>query len=330
MERLGSFWLTKPLYDFKGGNDASLPGVGVVFGPDGLLYGTTYQGGTYNNGTVFSLGPAPGICGAPFCPRTETVLYSFGYAPGVAGPTGEVTFDQAGNIYGTAQNGPHGAGGVYELTRSGNDWVEQVIYGFTGGDTFSGVIFDGAGNLYGTTTLGTGIVFQLVPSNGSWIENILYYLRGQGDGSAPHGGLIFDRAGNLYGTTTSSGVGNGGTVFELSPANGSWTFTTIYSFVGTSSCGPNAALAMDAAGSLYGTTVCDGAYGKGSAFKLTRSDSTWTYTTLHDFCSDGFYCSDGFWPNGKLVLDPAGNIYGTSLAGGSGPAGVGVVWEITP
>lgn len=87
---------------------------------------------------------------------------------------------------------------------------------------------------------------------------------------------------------------------------------------------------MDAAGSLYGTTVCDGAYGKGSAFKLTRSDSTWTYTTLHDFCSDGFYCSDGFWPTGKLVLDLAGNIYGTSLAGGSGPAGEGVVWKITP
>ena len=201
VERLGSFWLTSPLYDFKGGNDASLPGVGVVFGPDGLLYGTTYQGGTHNNGTVFSLGPAPGVCQAFICPRTETVLYSFGFEPDVAGPTGEMTFDQQGNIYGTAQNGPHGGGGVYELVRAGNDWIEQIIYGFpqNGGTPFSGVIFDASGNLYGTTT-GHGLpsggsVFQLVPSNGGWTQNVLYHFQEQSDGYEPHGGLTFDQIG---------------------------------------------------------------------------------------------------------------------------------------
>ncbi len=113
------------------------------------------------------------------------------------------------------------------------------------------------------------------------------------------------------------------------PSHGGWTFTTIYSFVGSPSCGPIADLILDAAGNLYGTSVCDGAYGEGSAFKLTPSGGTWTYSSLHDFCADGLpTCSDGYRPSGRLALDTAGNIYGTSLVGG--PFENGVVWEITP
>jgi uncharacterized repeat protein (TIGR03803 family) len=113
----------------------------------------------------------------------------------------------------------------------------------------------------------------LVPGNGGWTENILYNFQGGSDGDHPYGGLIFDHAGNIYGTTFGGGDQSAGTVFELTPSNGVWTFTTIYSFVATSTCpdgagsgGPIASLVMDAAGSLYASTVCDGAYGLGSAF----------------------------------------------------------------
>jgi len=346
LQRSGSDWVVNPLNIFDG-TDGTYPQNGVAFGPDGLLYGTAHNGGTDDNGVVFSLGPAAGICRGFFCPRTETVLYNFGYSPDAAGPTGDVTFDQAGNIYGVASDGPYSQGAVYEVMRSGEGWIESVIYGFgqkneDGNGPYGGVIFDNAGNLYGTTAIGgsynEGTVFQLVPANGGWKENILYSFQGGSDGAQPWGALIFDHAGNLYGTTFGGGNQNAGTVFELTPSNGGWAFTTIYSFFGTSACqdgngrgGPIASLVMDAAGSLYASTVCDGAYGLGSAFKLTRSGGTWTYTDLHDFCSEGrATCSDGYFPSGRLALDPAGNIYGTSVNGGHHYLAEGVAWEITP
>ena len=328
MQRFGSDWAFDLLYTFHG-DDGRGPDA-VAFGPDGVLYGTTHNGGQNNldNGTVFSLEPASATCRTFICLWTGSLLYSFGDPPDAGGPMGNLTFDQAGDIYGTAATGPDGAGSVYELTRSGSGWSEKVIYGFQDEQyTYSGVIFDGAGNLYGTTTLGSGIVFQLVPTNGSWRENVLYYLRGN-DGSTPLAGLIFDRGGSLYGTTSAGGVGNGGTVFRLSPLSGGWTFTTIYSFAGKPSCGPAADLVMDAAGSLYGTTMCDGAHGHGSAFRLTPSGGSWTFTSLHDFCEGGPPCSDGYSPSGRLALDSAGNVYGTSLLGGDYYNGV--LWEITP
>jgi uncharacterized repeat protein (TIGR03803 family) len=142
------------------------------------------------------------------------------------------------------------------------------------------VIFDNNHNLYGTTFFGglhdTGTIYQLVQGSGGWVQNILHSFSGQSDGGHPRGRLISDAAGNYYGTTSDAGVGNGGTVFELTHSNGNWTLTTLYSFVGDSSCGPFAGLTMDATGSLYGTTLCDGAFGKGSVFKLTRSGDTWS------------------------------------------------------
>ncbi len=216
LQRFGTSWVFNPLYIFHG-NDGDNPLAAVVFGPDGVLYSTADGGGQYSNGLVFSLGPASAACPAFVCLRTETVLYNFGYFPDAAGPTGTLTFDQAGNIYGTALSGPNGAGSVYELTRSGNGWTEEVLYGFRGAEPFGGVIFDHAGNLYGTTSLGTGnggTVFQLVPGSGGWTQHTLYNFHAQGDGYDPRGGLIFDREGNLYGTTYSGGVGDGGTVLS--------------------------------------------------------------------------------------------------------------------
>ena len=337
MRHMGTFWLFDPLYVFQSQEDGVYPQNGVVFGSDGLLYGTTGDGGTDNNGTVFRLEPPAGTCRAVICHWTKSVLYNFGYGPDAGGPIGDLTFDAAGNIYGVAGDGAQSGGSVYELAPSGGGWIESVLFSFPvnngiPSDPTGGVIFDSNHNLYGMTVSGaphnTGTIYQLVQGSGGWVQNVLHSFSGQTDGDHPRGRLISDQAGNYYGTTSDAGVGNGGTVFELTHSNGNWTLTTLYSFVGNSSCGPFAGLTMDAGGSLYGTTWCDGAYGEGSVFKLTRSGDTWTYATLHDFCADGLPCSDGYKPAGRLVLDANGNIYGTTVSGGQFLNGL--LWEITP
>jgi len=333
----GSNWSLNPLYEFTGGRDGANPEARVIFGPNGTLYGTTYAGGTYNGGTVFSLRPYPTVCKTALCPWAETVLYPFsrgadGYYPSPA----DLIFDQAGNIYGTTI-APSGDGVVYELTPSGGGWTESVLHSFSGSPDgagpYGGVIRDNAGNLYGTTESGgtgsgQGTVFELTYSTGSgWSESILYSFQGGSDGGVPLVGLIFDPLGNLYGATSDGGSGGGGTVFKLTPFGGSWTFSLVYSFTGNL-CGPGGKLVMDGAGSLYGTTACDGAYNEGSIFELTPSNGAWTYRSLHDFCAGGYPCSDGRFPLGNVVFDTSGNLYGTAEQGGTDDGGV--VWEITP
>src|SRR5271166_1949839 len=238
---------------------------------------------------------------------------------------------------GSGCGGNNGCGTVYKLTPSNGGWTESVLYSFQGGSDgafpYAGVIFDQAGNLYGTTAYGggsgcagngCGTVFQLTSSGSGWVENTLYSFQGGNDGASPFGGLIFDQSGNLYGSTaytSSFGVG-GGTVFELSPSGSNWIHTVLYSFSG--GAGPYDTLTIDA-GNLYGTTNRDGAYGYGSVFKLTHSGGGWTYTSLHDFTAG----SDGGYVYGGVILDSSGNLYGTTQYGGSG-GDTGVVWEITP
>lgn len=276
------------------------------------------------------------------------MLYRFtGSSDGATPGSGNVVFDQAGNLYGTTtsggvQNCEFGSpcGVVYELTPSNGGWTESGLYSFQGGsdgDTpEAGVIFDQAGNLYDTTAYGglacpgngCGTVFRLAPSGPDWTEKVLYTFRDGGDGANPEGGLIFDQSGNLYGTAANGGASDGGTVFELTPSSGNWTLALLYSLVGIGNPGPFGNLTMDAAGNLYGTTAGDGAYGYGSVFKLTPSNGGWTYTSLHDFCSSGIPCSDGAYPYGNVILDENGNLFGTASC--SGPQGYGVVFEITP
>jgi uncharacterized repeat protein (TIGR03803 family) len=259
-------------------------------------------------------------------------------------------FDQAGNLYGTTSGGGggncdsgYGCGVVYELAASNGKWTEKVLYPFGGGadgaaPNLAAVIFDKAGNLYGTTYLGgdlgacygygCGVVFQLTPSGSDWTEQVLYTFTGGNDGQKPVGGLIFDGSGNLYGSTSTSGTGDGGTVFELTPSNDNWVPSFLYSFQGG---GPYASLSMRAAGNLYGTDDGGGAYGDGSIFKLTpNADGTWTYTSLHDFAGG----SDGDGPISNVIFDAKGNLYGTAMSGGDlhcgGGFGCGVIWEITP
>jgi len=141
------------------------------------------------------------------------------------------------------------------------------------------------------------------------------------------GGLIFDAAGDLYGTTARGGAGGGGTAFELTSTGGQWTFNLLYSFnapiQGHDFPGSHASLAMDAAGNLYGTTVYDGVDAHGAVFKLTPSNGSWTYTSLHDFTGG----TDGAQPESNVVFDSQGNMYGTASAAGTVE---GTAWQITP
>jgi uncharacterized repeat protein (TIGR03803 family) len=291
------------LYSFKGGNDGAWPYGGLIKDSAGNLYGTTYQGGTDNAGTVFKLTPN-GI---------ETVLHSFG--PGNDGgfPYGDLIIDSKGNLYGTTSGGGIGGNGtVFKVAHNG---TEKVLYAFAGypkdgANPWAGLTRDGSGNLYSTTEYGgahnSGTIFKLAP-NGK--ESLLYTFTGGNntDGAWPFGGLIKDSAGNLYGTTTGGGVYSGGTVFKVAP-NGAET--VIYAFAGYPNDGsfPGAGLIADSAGNVYGTTAYGGMGNAGTVFKLAPNG---TETVLYAFTGG----SDGANPAAHLTIDK-GRLYGTTYQGG--------------
>ena len=351
-----SGWTLDPLYSFQGSADGANPVARVVFGPDGSLYGTTEYGGTTGYctggcGTVFNLKPQPSACKTAICPWIETILRRF--TSGGDFPESEVIFDAAGTLYGTAYTGgslaPGGGSGcwpscgnVYKLTPSGGSWTESVLYNFTGyqyGDDganpVGGLIFDSAGNLYGTNSnygnCGFGTLFKLTPSGGGWTETLLHDFCGGGDGGKPGASLIADASGNFYGATPGAYPGYGtirGSAFMFTPSGAGGTYKLLYTFAEYGG-GPAGQLVMDGAGNLYGTTITGGnsgcgAYGCGTIFKLTPSGGSWTYTELYDF-SGG---SDGGNPYSNLVMDGSGNFYGTASMGGQ--YGNGVIFEFTP
>jgi uncharacterized repeat protein (TIGR03803 family) len=330
--------------------DGGQPSGGLVFDAQGNLYGTTLEGGTSGQkaGTVFELSPASDGS------WTETVLYSFTGGQDGAGPNGRVIFDAQGNLYGTtAYGGASNFGTVFKLTRgSDGTWTEAVLHSFTDGtdgeSPFAGLVFDPAGNLYGTTvdggtTNGFGTVFSLKPvSEGRWKEEVIHRFQGGRDGIYPFGGVIVDAAGNLYGAT-SYGGGLGcvgllgcGTVFKLRPnANGTFTEQVLYRFTGSEGVGPNAGVILDTAGNLYGTTSSGagsgcGGIGCGTVFELSPlSGGGWKTHFIYRF---NVYWH-GWQPDAGLVLDAAGNLYGTAAYGGGrgcGGIGCGVVFELKP
>ena len=214
--------------------------------------------------------------------------------------------------------------------------MENVLYHFgdNGIQPFGGVIFDAAGNLYGTTSQGgaydSGTVFELTPTaGGGWMENVLYRFGDKiMDGKNPLAGLTFDAAGSLYGTTIFGGAYGGGTVFALTPtAGGSWTEKVLHSFYynGTDGIEPIGGVIFDAAGSLYGTTDGGGA-GGGIVFEFTpTAGGSWTEKVLHSFHYNG---TDGIRPDAGLIFDAAGSLYGTTTQGGAYDRGT--VFELTP
>jgi uncharacterized repeat protein (TIGR03803 family) len=325
----GSGWIFTPIYSFQGGSDGASPQAKVIVGPDGSLYGTTAAGGgsgcnqSLGCGTVFNLRPSPTACKTALCPWNETVLYNFVGGNDGATPEAELVFDHAGNLYGTTYAGGQNKGGtVFELTPSGSGWTESVLYTFSGfGNGLypaAGVIFDPAGNLYGTTAGGgqggNGTVYQLTPSGSGWTEKAIYIFQGGTDGSYPHASLVLDPAGKLYGTNLEA-------VYELSPSGGGWTFSVLYNLSSPSDLF-NGALSIDASGNLYGGNGGGGHYGYGSIFKLAPSNGSWTPTVLYQFTGGG----DGTYPIG-VVRDTKGNLYGTTFEGGADEY-YGVVFEV--
>jgi uncharacterized repeat protein (TIGR03803 family) len=334
----------KILHSFNyNGRDGYNPLAGLILDVAGNLYGTTLLGGSgtcsdgngvvIGCGAVFELTPAANGC------WSEQILHSFhnNGTDGV-GPYSGVVFDAAGNLYGTTIGGGiYAYGTVYELTpRTGGGWRQMILHNFEdadGQEPRGGVILDGLGNLYGTTLHGgtffNGVAFELSPqTDGPWTEIVLHSFGGSGDGFIPDSGPIFDQAGNLDGTTDLGGAfGLGGTAFELTPAaGGSWTETVMYSFGnGTDGCCPLAGLTLDASGNLYGTTLGGGTAGFGTAFELTAAGGgVWNETQLHSF-GEG---EDGSVPDGGLIFDTSGNLYGTTDSGGT--YGYGTVFEIVP
>jgi uncharacterized repeat protein (TIGR03803 family) len=271
------------------------------------------------------------------------VLYTFKGGKNAGHPFDALIFDGNGNLYGTTLEGGGTCGGnpcgtVFKLAPNSNGgWTESVLYRFKGGrdgmQPYGSLIFDQAGNLYGTTALGgnascyhgCGTVFKLAPnSNGSWTESVLHSFCSFAkcaDGAVPYSGLIVDSSGNLYGTTFGGGAHDVGVVFKLKAnSNGSWAESVLYNFGSVGGGEPFAGLTFDAGGNLYGTT--QGGYGL--VFKLTpNSNGTWTEHVIHTFTGG----KDGAVPWAGLSFDGAANIYGTTSQGGAGNGGT--VFKLT-
>jgi uncharacterized repeat protein (TIGR03803 family) len=327
-------WGEDLLLSFNG-VDGYAPYSGLIFDSSGDLYGTTSDGGTHGEGTAFELIPKGGGV------WTRKVLHNFN-ANEKDGtyPNAGLIIDGNGNLYGTT-----GVGGVYndgvafELTPiEGGGWSEKILHtfrpnGIDGTRPNASLILDSTGNLYGTTPGGgaynDGTVFELTPNaDGEWTEKVLHNFNpNRSDGLYPKASLIFDASGNLYGTTLTGTHGDG-TVFELTPKGGSWTETILHNFASNGEDGgqPYASLIFDAEGNLYGTTAEGGINNGGTVFELTpKSDGSWAETVLHKFNQKE---KDGIDPYSNLTFDAAGDLYGTTEAGGT--YNVGTVFELTP
>jgi len=307
----------KVIYSFAGGTDGESPVAGVVRDSSGNFYGTTNTGGADSAGTVFKLSKT----------GVETVLYTFtggtdGYLP-YAG----VILDKSGILYGTtAFGGAFNAGTIYEVNTVTSQ--ETVLHSFVAGSTtdgslpYAGLIEDAKGNLYGTTLEGgdisceegegCGVVFKFDAMTGK--ETVLYTFTGNPDGERPEASLIRDAEGNLYGTTSAGGPADAGTVFEVIAATR--TESVLYSFTGgNDGKRPVANLARDTAGNLYGTTYMGGSALSGTVFKVDTSNQE---TVLYNFTGG----ADGQYPFAGVIIDSQGNLYGTTIFGGTSSDGV--------
>ena len=297
------------LYSF--GATSGLTRAGVVMDSAGNLYGTIPSGPT-NDGVVYKLSPE----------GTQTILHAFTGPPDGSTPFAGVILDSAGNVYGTTFGGGASFDGtVYEVDTAGN---ETVLYSFQGGadgtEPQAGLVRDSSGNLYGTMTNGgtanEGQVYE-VAATGQ--KSVLYSFPAMADGAIPLSGLIGDAEGNFYGTTWSGGTWNAGIVYKLTRSGDE---TVLYTFTGGADGGkPLGNLARDSAGNLYGTTFSGGG-GEGVVYRL---DPAGQETVLHAFGGSGTGLDGG--PEGGVILDSAGNLYGTTSGGGEG---FGTVFQLDP
>lgn len=325
------------IHNFTGGSDGAYPSTGLTIDSAGHLYGTAFSGGANHYGTVFFL-TASGS-GWNFA-----TLHSFAAGSDGAGPMSRPLLRPDGSLYGSTSaggtgtcftsNGYHGCGIIYKISPPrgpiGLTWSMAVLYRFNGTDGSypqGDLTFDSSGYIYGTAVNGGsyswGLIYSLVPSNGAWTEDILYQARNDGDGQFPMGGVTFDNSGDLYGIMAGGGRFNHGTVYQLARAGSGWQESTVHTFTfqGNDGAQPNGGLIKDAAGNLYGTTIHLPGSG-GSAFELTPSGGTW-----NDDMLSGFQGGIGLGPYDKLLMDSAGDLYGTTFADGA--YGMGSVFKLT-
>jgi uncharacterized repeat protein (TIGR03803 family) len=316
------------------GADGSSPIASVIRDSSGDFYGTTIGGGSIGCGTTFKLSGS-----------TLTTLHSFTCGGDGGSPLG-VVLDKSGNLYGVANlGGTNNNGLVYEISSSGQF---SVIYTFCsvagcadGASPARGLVMDTAGSIYGTTVnggapscvFGCGTVFKLSEGGNSWTETVLHTFTGR-DGQYPVEITVSYQVNagrrqlRLFGTTGEGGSGGDGTVFEMSQSKSGFKLTTIHNFTGNNGEYPYGELSL-VKGKLFGTTNFAGSGGFGTVFRLTQTNRGWTADTLYSF-TDG---ADGGEPEGGVIADPAGNLYGTAPFGGNTacyPTGCGVVFEITP
>jgi uncharacterized repeat protein (TIGR03803 family) len=322
------------LHKFKHLGDGAFPAAGVIRDAKGDLYGTTGGGGAFGYGAVFKL-QANG---------KETVLHSFTGGDGFA-PFAGLLRDAEGNLYGTTKDGGtsegggciYGCGTVFKLDKRGR---ERVLHAFTwkngdGALPVAPLVRDGNGHLYGVTSAGgagfcdgygCGMIFRISKSGK---ESAFYSFTGGTDGLFPAGGLVLDANGNLYGATTDGGNPNGGygTLFKVHKDG---KHTVLYMLDGkTDGANPFGSLVRGESGNLYGTArnggdpSCGEVYGCGTVFEL---DNTGKFTVLYSFTGQ----TDGGHPETGLVRDRAGNLYGTTSAGGDMQCSCGVVFKLEP
>jgi uncharacterized repeat protein (TIGR03803 family) len=334
ISRTNGKWSERLLHSFTAGDGSAYPYGSLVVDRSGNLYGTTSGYLSFAVGGIFKLSASQG--GWDFA-----MLYSDNAGPGLV-------FDKLGNLYGEIGPGDyHGAGAIGELSSGSNGWNYTQLYSFCSQqrceDGFSPAappIWDGHGNLYGTTyyggigqpacwnALGCGVIFKMTPnSHGTWTYHVLHrFASWPTDGQTPNGGLVRDSSGSFYGTTGLGGDKNHGTVFKITFNGRSWRKTVLYDFPNCGDgCAPSGTLVFDRAGSLYGAG--DGGNSCGPAacgliFKLTpQKNGNWKYSIVHKFKG-----TDGNFPLG-VIVDGKGNLFGTAKSGGTYNAGV--AFEIT-
>jgi hypothetical protein len=312
-------WTVTTLHSFNG-KDGATPNGDLIFDAAGNLYGTTPAGGAYyDGGTVFELTPSSGGW-------TFSVLYSFCHeygCPDGGGPQDGLVQDKDGNLVGTARAGLYDQGVVFKLTPGSQGWTYSVLYNFgsrsqDGSAPFGAPALDENGNIYGTTDSGgtnnLGTVFELRRGRGGPKERLLWQFDSK-DGSKPEGSVTLDAEGNVYGTANS--------IFELTPgSNGKWKETVLYAFSNQNDgFAPITGPVLGAGGTLYGTTALGGTgscyEGCGVVYKLApRAGGKWQYTVLYKLPNP-----NESPPDGRLVLDSKGNLYGTAFS---------IVYEIIP
>jgi uncharacterized repeat protein (TIGR03803 family) len=314
--------------------DGAYPFSELIIDSAGNLYGTTYSGGApgcYNDtscGVVFELSPSGGVS------WTETVVYAFpSDGANGFGPVGGLIMDSSGNLYGTTSERvcfDCTGGAVFKLSPSSGSWTYQLLYApgtTTGYGTYAGLTMDSAQNIFGVTY---STVFELSPDGkGNWNPTVIHTFTGRPkDGYNAGCTPVLDKAGNLYGTTQQGGTRGDGTVYKLTKGKetGTWTEKILYSFNGSPEDGATpVGIVLDATGDIYGTTFTGGPYGgMGTVFELVAPvGETGSYKeNLLWYFNE----TDGQFPYDSVILDSAGNLYGTTNQGGS--SGAGVVFKV--